>query len=97
MDAALRADREVGPAYETAGHDMSELDEISHRRPRDRSTMLTSLDAFVDSAHRQHRQREAGCTEPARRRRIADSGFAAGQPVFESIARHGLAQPSDGG
>ncbi|MGW3491203.1 LLM class flavin-dependent oxidoreductase [Streptomyces sp. GZWMJZ-114] len=90
-DAALRGQiAKLGTACEAIGRDVAELDKILLTAfTPDRSTMLASLDAFVDFAGR---QREAGFTELVLHWPIADSDFAADQSVFERIATEGLAQ-----
>ncbi|MCJ1678729.1 LLM class flavin-dependent oxidoreductase [Streptomyces sp. APSN-46.1] len=55
----------------------------------ERSTMLESVDAFVDFAGR---HRELGFTELVIHAPIPDSEFAADESVFEKIATDGLAQ-----
>ncbi len=90
-DAALRGQiAKLGTACEAIGRDVAELDKILLTAfTPDRSTILTSLDAFVDFAGR---QREVGFTELVLHWPIADSDFAADQAVFERIATEGLSQ-----
>ncbi|EME98091.1 LLM class flavin-dependent oxidoreductase [Streptomyces mobaraensis NBRC 13819 = DSM 40847] len=90
-DAALRAQAaKLDAACEETGRKPAELDRIllTGFTP-DRSSMLDSVDAFVDFAGR---QREAGFTEIVLHWPIPDSDFAADQSVFERIATEGLSQ-----
>ncbi|MBP0461517.1 LLM class flavin-dependent oxidoreductase [Streptomyces montanisoli] len=90
-DEALRGQiAKLGAACDAIGRDVAELDKVLLTAfTPDRSTMLDSVDAFVDFAGR---QREIGFTEIALHWPIPDSDFAADQDVFERIATEGLAQ-----
>lgn len=90
-DEALRGQvTKLGTACETLGRDVNDLDKILLTAfTPDRSTMLDSVDAFVDFAGR---HREIGFTEIVIHWPIPDSDFAADQAVFERIAADGLVQ-----
>lgn len=90
-DEALRHQIEkLGAACGSSGRDVAELDKILLTAfTPDRSTMLDSVDAFVDFAGR---HREIGFTEVVLHWPIPDSDFAAGQDVFERIVTEGPAQ-----
>ncbi|WP_030193423.1 LLM class flavin-dependent oxidoreductase [Streptomyces sp. NRRL S-87] len=90
-DEALRGQAEkLEKACADVGRDPRELDRIllTGFTP-DRSRPLESVDAFVDFAGR---QRDLGFTELVIHWPIADTPFAADQPVFERIATEALAQ-----
>lgn len=80
----------LGNACAELGRDVTELDKIllTGFTP-ERSTILGSLDAFVDFAGR---NRELGFTEIVVHWPIPDSDFAADQAVFEKIATEAAAQ-----
>lgn len=90
-DEALRGQvTKLGTACETLGRDVNALDKILLTAfTPDRSTMLDSVDAFVDFAGR---HREIGFTEIVIHWPVPDSDFAADQAVFERIATDGLLQ-----
>lgn len=90
-DEALRRQIEkLGAACGSSGRDVAELDKILLTAfTPDRSTMLDSVDAFVDFAGR---HREIGFTEIVLHWPIPDSDFAADQAVFERIVTDGPAQ-----
>lgn len=90
-DEALRGQvTKLGTACETLGRDVNDLDKILLTAfTPDRSTMLDSVDAFVDFAGR---HREIGFNEIVIHWPIPDSDFAADQAVFERIAADGLVQ-----
>lgn len=90
-DEALRGQvARLGAACGTIGRDVAELDKVLLTAfTPDRSTMLDSVDAFVDFAGR---QRETGFTEIVVHWPIPDSDFAADEAVFERIATEAVRQ-----
>ncbi|WLQ41921.1 LLM class flavin-dependent oxidoreductase [Streptomyces laculatispora] len=90
-DEALRGQvARLGAACGTIGRDVAELDKVLLTAfTPDRSTMLDSVDAFVDFAGR---QRETGFTEIVVHWPIPGSDFAADEAVFERIATEAVRQ-----